>query len=93
MNVWRTLHPTVRVAAVMGGIALALLIAKGVPPIWAAQARTGPAHAAARSAPVCQDCRALPAPFRMLPSDLAPGGTSQHAPTKGSFLGSRRDAP
>lgn len=92
MNVWLTLHPTVRVAAVMGVIALALLVAKGVPPIWAAQARTAPGPAAARAAPVCHGCGALPAPFRMLPSDLAPGGMSQHAPSKGPFLGSRRDA-
>jgi hypothetical protein len=90
MNVWRTLHPTVRVAAVMAVVALGLLVAKGVPPIWAAQARTGPAPA--RAAPACAECRARPAPFRMLPSDLAPGGVSQHAPTKGPFLGSRRDA-
>ncbi len=91
MNVWRTLHPTVRVAAVMGVIALALLIAKGVPPIWAAQARTGPAPA--RATPVCHDCRAQPAPFRMLPSDLAPGGVSQHAASKGPFLGMRKAMP
>ena len=89
MKVWRSLHPSLRVGAVMGVLALALLAAKGAPPIFAAQARTAPAAASAAAKPV----RAEVAPFRMLPSDLAPGGASQHAPTKGPFLGPRREAP
>ncbi|HEX2552563.1 MAG TPA: hypothetical protein VHL98_02605 [Microvirga sp.] len=90
MNVWRSLHPSLRVGAVMGALGLALLAAKGAPPIFAAQARTAPAAASVAAA---KPARAEIAPFRMLPSDLAPGGASQHAPTKGPFLGPRRNAP
>jgi len=57
MTIWRKLHPSFRVAAVMGVVALGLLIAKGAPPIWAAQARTGSAPATpasvAAAAPGC----------------------------------------
>ncbi len=97
MTIWRKLHPSLRVAAVMGAVALGLLIARGAPPIWAAQARTDSAPATpasvAAAAPGCPTCSAMPAPFRMLPSDLAPGGVSQHAPSKGPFLGMRKATP
>jgi hypothetical protein len=92
MSLWRAVHPSLRVGAVMGTLALTLLAVKGPPPFWTAVARAGTAPAASTAAAPCADCRAGPEPFRMLPSDLAPGGMSQHVPSKGPFLGIRAGA-
>lgn len=92
MSLWRAVHPSLRVGAVMGTLALTLLAVKGPPPFWTAVARAGTAPAASTAAALCANCRAGPEPFRMLPSDLAPGGTSQHVPSKGPFLGVRAGA-
>ncbi len=89
MSMWRAAHPSLRVGIVMGALALTLLAVKGPPPFWTAVARAGTAQEAPAPAAPCADCQAVPEPFRMLPSDLAPGGMSQHAPSKGPFLGVR----
>ncbi len=91
MSLWRAVHPALRVGAVMVVFALTLLAVNGAPPFLSAQARTG-SRSGAPPASGCANCPTLPAPFRMLPSDLGGGGASKHAPAKGPFLGTRRGA-
>ena len=84
MSIWRMILPSIP-EVLMGAGTMVLLAMYGLPSFSTAQARS---TAAVRPAPASGPT--VP-PFRMLPSDLDPGGVSKHVPTKGPFLGHRRD--